>query len=44
MVKQEEKPKAEPTIGKEENGVRKLSGERKKPPPGKPYVIKKTWL
>ncbi len=46
MVKPAEKPKAKPTAEAEHefNGAQKLSGDQKKPPPAKPYIIKKTWL
>lgn len=44
MVNRAEKPKPKPTVEHEVNGVRKLSGDRKKPPPAKPYIIKNTWL
>jgi len=44
MVKPAEKPEAKQTASREVNGVQKASSERKKPPPAKPYVIKRTWL
>ena len=40
MVKPAEKSEAKPTVGSEVNGAQKPE-VRKKPPPGKPYAIKR---
>ena len=44
MVKSTEKQATKSPAEREVSGVRKPSESGKKPPPGKPYVIKKTWL
>ena len=44
MVKPAEKPKAKPKAGNEVNDAREVEKARKKPPPAKPYIIKRTWL
>ena len=44
MVKPTEKPKAKPAEVGDVNGAQKAGDRAKKPPPSKPYVVKRTWL
>ena len=44
MAKPAEKPKSKETANRDVNGVQRPDESRKKPPPAKPYIIRRTWL